>query len=100
MNRTLFASFLVLSVAAGVYAQSEFAPQTLLKPRTTVIYSIPPNVDARTGYDLLGTRSGINMVYVSSFKPDTPVPLRIEGQTNFSERPAPPIQSGPADPTR
>ena len=83
MAKILLTTFLILSTAAAVTAQSEFAPRTMLKPRIPGPYTIAPNVDARTGYDTLGSRAGINMVYHPDFKADTAVLLRIEGQTFF-----------------
>jgi hypothetical protein len=83
MNKTLFAGLLILALATGLHAQSEFAAKTLLKPKFTGLYSLPPNLDARAGYDMLGDRAGINMVFSPGFKPETVVPLRVEGQTFF-----------------
>jgi hypothetical protein len=83
MTKTIGASLLILALASGLNAQSEFAPQTLLKPKFTGLYSVPPNLDARAGYEMLGDRAGINVVFYPGFKPETVVPLRVEGQTFF-----------------
>ena len=83
MNKTLFAGLLSLVLATGLHAQSAFAPQTLLKPKFTGLYSVPPNLDAHAAYDMLGDRAGINMVFFPGFKADTVIPLRVEGQTFF-----------------
>jgi hypothetical protein len=83
MNRLISSALLILSVVTAVHAQAEFAPQTLLKPKFTGLYSIPPNLDARSAYNLLGARAGINIVYYPSFKAETAVPLRIEGENFF-----------------
>ena len=83
MAKSLLTMFLALSMGSLLHAQSEFVPQALLKPRFSGPYSIPPNVDARTGYDTLGAGAGINIVYHPAFKPDVAVPLRIEGPTFF-----------------
>ena len=83
MNRLLFASVLALSLGTALYGQSEFAPQAMLKPKFSGLYSIPPNLDARSAYELLASRAGINIVFYPSFKPETVVPLRIDGQTFF-----------------
>src|SRR6185436_8013852 len=57
--------------------------QIMLKPKTLGLYTIPPNLDARGAYDAIGAKAGVNMVYLPAFKQDTPVVLRIEGQTFF-----------------
>ena len=83
MNKVISSALLVLSLTAALHAQSEFAPQALLKPKFTGLYSIPPNLDARAGYDTLGARAGINIIFAPGFKPETVIPLRVEGQTFF-----------------
>lgn len=71
MTKTIRASLLILALTSGLDAQSEFALQTLLKPKFTGLYSVPPNLDARAGYEMLGDRAGINVVFHPGFKPDT-----------------------------
>jgi hypothetical protein len=83
MTKTFQSAVLILALASRLHAQSEFSPQAMLKPKPGVLYTIPPNLDARGAYDTLGAKSGINMVYLADFKQDTPVVLRIEGQTFF-----------------
>jgi hypothetical protein len=83
MTKAISAALLILTLAAGVCAQSEFSPQNMLKPRTTGLVTIPVNINARAAYEMLGERAGINMVFAQSFKADTPVALRVEGQTFF-----------------
>ena len=83
MNKVISSALLILSLTAALHAQSEFAPQALLKPKFTGLYSIPPNLDARAGYDTLAARAGINMIFAPGFKPETVIPLRVEGQTFF-----------------
>jgi hypothetical protein len=46
MTRIAFAGVISLSLAIGLYAQSEFVPQTLLKPKFAGLYSVAPNQDA------------------------------------------------------
>jgi hypothetical protein len=83
MTRITVSAVLIFSLAISIHAQSEFTPQALLRPKFTGLYSIPPNLDARAGYDMLGARAGINIVFTPGFKPEAAVPLRIEGQTFF-----------------
>jgi hypothetical protein len=83
MNKTLRAALLILTLTPLLQAQSEFSPQAMLKPKANVLYTIPPNLEARAAYDTLGDKAGINMVYVPAFKQDVPVLVRIEGQTFF-----------------
>jgi hypothetical protein len=82
MNK-LLALLLILTLATGLQAQSEFAPQILLKPRVSGPFTIPLSLDVRSVYDTLGSRAGINMVFHPAFKGETSVPLRVEGQTFF-----------------
>jgi hypothetical protein len=83
MNKALSALFLILTLATGLHAQSEFSPQVLLKPRVSGPYMIPLSPDVRSAYDTLGTRAGINMVFHPGFKADIAAPVRVEGQTFF-----------------
>ena len=78
MTRITVSAVLIFSWAISIHAQSEFTPQALLKPKFTGLYSIPPNLDARAGYDMLGARAGINIVFTPGFKPEAAVPLRID----------------------
>jgi hypothetical protein len=83
MKRTLLATLAPLLAALSLQAQSDFSPQSMLKPKVSGIYTVPPNVDARTAFDALGTRAGINMVYIPAFKQDVIIPVRIEGRDFF-----------------
>jgi hypothetical protein len=83
MTKTISAALLILTLATGLHAQTEFSPQTMLKPRATGLLTVPVNINARAAYEMLGDRAGINMVFAQSFQADIPVALRVEGQTFF-----------------
>src|SRR5262245_49309466 len=83
MKRTLLAALALLLAALSLHAQSEFSPQSMLKPKVSGVYTVPPNVDARAAFDALGIRAGINMVYIPAFKQDVIIPVRIEGRDFF-----------------
>jgi len=83
MDKTFRAALLILTLTPLLQAQSEFSPQAMLKPKAGILYTIPPNLEARAAYDTLGTRAGINMVYIPAFKQDAPVLVRIESQSFF-----------------
>jgi hypothetical protein len=83
MKQTLLAMILILSTSVALQAQSEFSPQAMLKPKTSGLFSIPPNLTAREAFDNLGSKAGINMVYIPAFKQDAVIPVRIDGQDFF-----------------
>jgi type II secretory pathway component GspD/PulD (secretin) len=72
------AAFLPLLQVPG-----DFAARSVLKPGITGIVSIPEKRDARTSYELLAERGGINVVFHPSFTGDAPVERRIESVDFF-----------------
>jgi hypothetical protein len=83
MKKTLSATLLMLLCAAVLFAQSEFSPESMLKPKASGLYTTAPNLTVREAYDALGAKAGFNMVYTPDFKQDPFVPFRIEGQDFF-----------------
>jgi hypothetical protein len=83
MKRTLSAALLMLICTGGLFAQSEFSPESMLKPKASGLYTTAPNLTVREAYDALGAKAGLNIVYIPEFKQDTVVPLRIEGKDFF-----------------